>query len=393
MKFPIITHIDQIRKAIEGRPEFTLHDRDGYSVANYNVSYEDTFPPLSDTDDTPALLRECRGLLFAPTGEVISRPFHKFFNVNQIPETMASAVDLSRPHVVLDKMDGSMVRTAIIQDSIRLCTKAGITDESLMAEEFVENYKGRANYTDFFKLCEYAGFTAIFEFCSRRNQIILDYPEPSLVLTAIRQRVTGKYAYYYEMIEAAKGFHVPVVDKVEQINVTGYEAPTNCVTQVIDHIRAQRDIEGVVIRFDDGEMIKMKTEWYCIKHAAKDSLLMEKNLLKIYLEEKIDDILPLLDDQFRARVDEYLLKVKTGIADTHTKINNLLEDCYREAGHERAAQAKWVSTKVEQLERPLLFNALDGKDVRERINEMILKNTSSGPKLDSVRPLFKAEWV
>jgi RNA ligase len=53
------------------------------------------------------MVRECRGLIFnAETGEVISRRLHKFFNIGELPETQAEKVDITRPHIILEKMDG-----------------------------------------------------------------------------------------------------------------------------------------------------------------------------------------------------------------------------------------------------------------------------------------------
>jgi len=38
--------------------------------------------------------------------QVISRRLHKFFNIGELPETESERVDISRPHVILEKMDG-----------------------------------------------------------------------------------------------------------------------------------------------------------------------------------------------------------------------------------------------------------------------------------------------
>ena len=54
--------------------------------------------------------RECRGLIFhAETGKLLSRRFHKFFNVNELDETDAEVIDLSKPYVLLEKLDGSFI--------------------------------------------------------------------------------------------------------------------------------------------------------------------------------------------------------------------------------------------------------------------------------------------
>jgi RNA ligase len=50
--------------------------------------------------------RECRGLIFSDKGNILSRRFHKFFNVNELEETHESLIDINRPHILTEKMDG-----------------------------------------------------------------------------------------------------------------------------------------------------------------------------------------------------------------------------------------------------------------------------------------------
>lgn len=60
-----------------------------------------------------AIRRELRGLIFsAKDGTVISRRFHKFFNVGELPETQPEKIDMKVPFVVLEKLDGSMIGTS-----------------------------------------------------------------------------------------------------------------------------------------------------------------------------------------------------------------------------------------------------------------------------------------
>ena len=96
-EFPTIRNISDVLPAIEGRDEFVVAEKDGYTVINYNVMMADTF----DCN----IRRECRGIIFgSKTGDIIRRPFHKFFNVNEREETQDHVVDLSRPHAILDKL-------------------------------------------------------------------------------------------------------------------------------------------------------------------------------------------------------------------------------------------------------------------------------------------------
>jgi RNA ligase len=188
--FPTIRHIDDVLPHIEGREEFVVAERDFGTVINYVVAMADTFNMSGPDDLTGAIRRECRGIIFDRDGNLMSRPFHKFFNVNEREETQAHVVDMSQPHVVMEKRDGSMVRPILVDGYIRWASKMGITSVGMQAEEFVaKNIK----YKNFASWCIKEGLTPIFEWTSPFNQIVLPYEEENLTLLAVRDNVTGVY--------------------------------------------------------------------------------------------------------------------------------------------------------------------------------------------------------
>jgi RNA ligase len=101
-QFPEIRHLDDVLPHIEGRDEFIVAEREGYSVVNYVVAMADTFNMTGPDDLGGAVRRECRGLKFAPSGEIAARPFVKFFNVGEKEETQPHLVNLSQPHVIME---------------------------------------------------------------------------------------------------------------------------------------------------------------------------------------------------------------------------------------------------------------------------------------------------
>jgi RNA ligase len=406
MIFPKIERIEDVLPHIEGMTEFVVAEREGFTVINYMVAFDTTFPDLPDLNAPirdigeyetrckeymhAAMLRECRGLMFDRDGNLISRPYAKFFNVNERAETQANLFDLSGDDwVALEKLDGSFIRPVRIDGLIRLCTKMGITEQSHQAEEFLEGLDEELHdrYFNFFETYV-DDYTPIFEFCSRKNQVVIDYPEDQLVLTGMRLNKTGEYVRYKYLSSVARAFRIPCVEPL----------PLHCEDEtmpaVVEEVRQWLGCEGIVLCFDDGRKVKVKALDYCEKHGAKDALLLEKNLLRFYLEEKLDDYLPLLDDQFRARVDEYIGKVSEGINESVEGIQRSVDGVYVNCGlSDRAAQAKYIIANYDPLVRPLLFSALDGKDIRKTIIAKIASATTTSTKLDEVRPLFNAQWV
>jgi RNA ligase len=148
--FPEIKTIQDVLPHIEGRDEFRIMDKDWYTVINYMVSLENTF--LWDENDPigSAVRRECRGLIFNKEGKLISRPYSKFFNVGEKEETQLNKINLYEPHIVLFKLDGSMIRPIPTKEGFRLATKAGVTSVAMNAEVFIAD---KPHYGTFIRKC------------------------------------------------------------------------------------------------------------------------------------------------------------------------------------------------------------------------------------------------
>ena len=202
-KFAEIRHIDEVLSAIEGRDAFIVKDAsaDGYKVVNYLLNTPDTFPTFTGdlgADRVAAVLRECRGIKFCSvTGNIVARPFHKFFNWNEREESGPNHVSFEASHFILEKMDGSMLHPMRLHTGQTVwCTKMGPTDVAKLANDFLRD---NPQYDKFAKWCYTQGelgWTPIFEFCSRRQRIVIDYPVEQMVLLAVRDNVTGEYIAY-----------------------------------------------------------------------------------------------------------------------------------------------------------------------------------------------------
>ena len=299
--FPKIYNIDDVLCAIEGSPEFIVAEKDGYKVVNYVVATHETFPSV-EGEDTPEggdisyayhamLRRECRGLLFDLDGKLINRRYHKFFNVNEREETAIHAIDWSRPHVILEKLDGSMVSPCYVNGHLRWMTKMGITDTSMEAEAFVAS---RPDYAELAAHYLENGFTPIFEWCSNKNRIVLDYPEDRLVLTAMRENASGNYLLQDALEAIGRRYGIEVV-----------EAYQHGDDEIVDQVRKWEDTEGVVVRFDDGHMVKIKSDWYVRIHKIKSLLGQERDVVKLILNNELDDLLPVLPREDVERVEKF----------------------------------------------------------------------------------------
>jgi RNA ligase len=151
-QFPDLNHISDVIPHIEGLDEFRVMQKDWYTVINYAVAFDDTFSLDSEKSHyNMTIRRECRGLIFdTATGQLISRPYHKFFNAGEREETQLNKINLYEPHIVLEKLDGSMIRPIPTAEGFKLATKAGVTDISQQAEAFISD---KSNYNTFINKC------------------------------------------------------------------------------------------------------------------------------------------------------------------------------------------------------------------------------------------------
>jgi len=303
-EFPRIVHISQVLEAIKGDEDlFYIVEKDGYTVINYKLPCNKTFPPVTDVNT--AIRRELRGIKFDnASGELISRPYHKFMNFGEREETLAINVDITKGYDRLEKLDGSMVHPMFLGGGFRWATKMGVTDTSMQTETWLaeHNHEGINN---FLKECRIENLTPIFEWCSRKNRIVVDHPIDKLVLTAVRENYSGKYWSYEDMIQTVRDiFDIEVVsiDKTPIGDMHSY-------SDSIYNSKKEELTEGEVLRFHDGHMLKIKTTAYINLHRTKDKIQKERNLVAVLLDGQLDDLKPfmLADDLTKAEAYESTL--------------------------------------------------------------------------------------
>jgi RNA ligase len=370
-EFPTINNISDVLPAIEGRDEFVVAVKEGYTVINYNVMMADTF-------DCP-IRRELRGIIFdTETGDILRRPFHKFFNVNEREETQDHVVDLSQEHRILEKLDGSMIAPFIVDDGILQMiwgTKMGATDVAKPVEKFVEEH---SNYRQFAKFTISRGYTPIFEWCSRKQRIVLDYREDQLILTGIRDITTGRYMSHELMEAHAESYRIPVVRAFE---------PQTDMKAFVEYVRDLEDREGFVVRFSDGHMLKLKCDWYVQIHKAKEKILQDRNIVELILDEKLDDVKAHLPQEDCDRLSEFEAHFNLALFDVAFYLANDLS-WIREDHIDRKTFALEHAERYDQYMRALIFKnfeELEQSKYWADVRNTIRNNLTKTVKYEAIR--------
>jgi RNA ligase len=294
----------------------------------------------ADTYDTP-WAREARGITFSKyPGDVVSRPFHKFFNVNERASTQLNLLDWNRVVRVMDKRDGSMIHpvpfthpNAGVNKIAFKSKKTFESDVALIANQFLKE-------SDYFNFCHHMYVaheaTPIFELTGPKNRIVLDYEKPELKLLHVRDNHSGRYWSLAEIKDRLKYFNIPIVDEVTEFS--SFE-------QMLEAAKTREDIEGWVIQFDDGEMVKIKTEWYMRRHRVMTSL-RERDVVDYILDEKLDDIKAMLASDCIDTTP--IIKIEKRFAEDMSKIINEVLGHYYEDKYlsPREIAAKHVGTPL-----------------------------------------------
>lgn len=384
-QFPEIRHISDVLPHIEGRSEFVVAEREGYTVINYVVAMADTFDmypagydgPLSTYDLGGAMRRECRGLIFDRAGNIMSRPFHKFFNINEREETQAHCVDISQPHVIMEKMDGSMIRPIFVDGHLRLATKMGVTEVAMQAETWLAAQDPMLKQWMAIMMAQ--GITPIFEWVSPFNQIVLAYETADLVLLALRNNITGEYLDVGD----------PKDDKLWTV-VPQYGSVAGNLADYIARQRGAEGREGDIIRFADGHMLKIKNDWYVRIHKTMDKIRYDRHIVELILNEEVDDAIPMLPQHEADRVREFERRFAE-------RLHSLVESYERyyntvvASGLDRKRYAQeWMPTikNNDSFAPNYVFGRFGDREGRKMIIDHIEKHTSTNTRWEEC-----ARWM
>ena len=318
MTFPMINHIDELKAQVGHQPEIRFMTNEfGFTIVCYVVGFAETF-----TSENKIWARECRGITFDPQGNIHSRPLHKFFNMGELAETQPDQIEWTKLKRAMDKRDGSMVHPVLVNGYVMLKTKKSFTsDVAVMATKYMS--QKRVEIEQFCRICITQGMTPIFEYTSPMARIVLDYKDEDLRLLHVRDNVTGQYLDPKFILDEF-GFEctIKLTDEY-QVDAISHDA-------ICTSLETDQDREGYVLMFEDGSMVKAKTQWYLQMHRTI-VFVRERDIAEMVLDETIDDYKSFLSMSGKAldkvleiehRVMEETRLIETQIDELYAKIKD-----------------------------------------------------------------------
>lgn len=291
-----IESLDEFRSHVAHKEEMREAEiGEGCTSFCYMIAADGTF------DD--AWSRECRGIVFnTALGKVTGRPLHKFFNVGERESTRVENLDWSKVVRVMDKRDGSMIHSVWTMNGIRLKSKKSFeSDVAKAAEDWMHN-EPDLKVWKFVSRMVALNKTAIFEWTAPDARIVLHYPDAELRLLHVRDNETGQYMDREDMQGWADEYGVKMVDETDEFfdvhdiykdGVWVGSARVLDAKEILEAAKTREGIEGWVVQFEDGEMVKLKTDWYLKRHRAM-TFLRERDIAQLVLDEGLDDLKALL---------------------------------------------------------------------------------------------------
>lgn len=324
--------LSQAQEAVNGHDEFVVKHYDGKISFDYILVFEGSFSPtdeeirnrayalweraggpITDSDQFwlqaehdvkhfAHIRRNFRGVTFdAQTEEMISLPLHKFFNVNQIPETQYDLIK-DQDAVIYEKLDGTMIHFFLFNGKLEASTcRSTQNPYSVAALALAKRTGVDSAIIDTIK----NGWTPIFEYVAPTNQIVVQYKEPRLVYLISRQRETGIYHY-----------HDSFPDKSQR-----YEFKFEEVFNNLD----QTEFEGYVCHLSN-MIVKAKTPWYIERHRAVDALMRPAyKLYKIVFDGLMDDLIAIATEPYKPALRRIYNEAQQDLLDELKNLNNKFE--------------------------------------------------------------------
>lgn len=348
--FPYIENLSQMKSILEAKPELRLIDSGlGTLSVAYNISDRNTFKD--------PLACEARGITFdKETGNIIGRPLHKFFNLGEREDTLKNNVDFSDIFSIWDKIDGTMISLHRVNGNLAVKTKKSfLSNEAKRATQFLSKPENQ----NILKFCNELvdEFTPVFEFTDPKNTIVISHKKMDVVLLHVRHIKTGSYIPYNDpdLTALVEKYNVK---RLSPLNLKQTEKGTLDIDSVLEDLKVIEGIEGYIMQFNDGRMIKIKSDWYNAQHRAEAGL-RERDVVKMFLDGTLDDVKGAL------KTDGYDI----------TKLESIESNVLAELNK----METYITEKVE------LLKGLDMKSAALKINNEMPNNPLNGFVLISLR--------
>jgi RNA ligase len=208
----------------------------------------------------------------------------------------------------------------------------------------------------------------IFEYVSPTNRIVVPYANTKLILLRMRDNKTGEYlnindfAHKLDGISVAASLGEHTLDSIKEV-----------VVKMVGK-------EGVIVQFENGKMIKIKSPWYSERHKLfTEDLNRENTLIGLIVDETIDDVLSQIEEPTKkAEIEKTIEIVNKEIGRMAHQVDELMSN-YK--GDRKDFAIKFNK----HIMFPIAMGIISGKDKVDSIKQRI--------KIDTKNLMQAREWM
>lgn len=264
-----------------------------------------------NSDFSLDIVRESRGTIFYDDGReliLVCLPFKKFFNIQEIDN--AAKIDWNSA-VVLEKVDGSLMKLWFHNGQWRLSTNRNIDAFNSPV------HKGEGTYGAVFEIaagCDIQTFAErhdlkkhkvyMFELVSPETRVVISYSEPEIYFLESRDMLTLEEAFEDIGVKTPKRYYLNNRDDIMEL-----------VAQM------SQDEEGVVVCDRYFARVKIKSKAYLnIAYLNNNGVLTDKRLISMWRNGQLDDYVAFMPerkdivDDFYDRLDRFKKSLKASAA-------------------------------------------------------------------------------
>lgn len=209
-----------------------------------------------------------RGLITDKEGNIVARPFKKFFNYSE----MGPGFTIEENFTVTEKLDGSMGLLYPYKDKFYIATRGSFYSNQAKQANRILNEK--YSHVKFDPSISY-----VFEIIYPSNRIVVKYDDTDLYLLAT--------------IDPETGFDV-------EADTLGFKTPRMFDGKTVDDLlsHSEQNFEGFVIKYDSGLRLKVKLDEYIRLHRIVTGV-NTKNIWEALMRgDPIDEWLDKVPDEF-----------------------------------------------------------------------------------------------
>jgi RNA ligase len=307
---------------------------------------------------------QCRGLILnEATGEVLARPFPKFFNYGETSGLNVS-IPQSQPEITI-KHDGSLGIMYRLNGKIRWATRGSfVSDQAKIAQEIWDQ-----EYSQYENVVPNE-ITLLAEIIHPLTRVVVDYNGlEDLILIGMTNRFTGS-DYNHMHLNAFVGSQVPmpVTDKVK-----GSLQEILNVAKTLNH-----NEEGFVLSWDDPSggnkiyRLKVKGNKYLEVHRIIHGMSL-KQKVESWANGNLIDYIKSLPEEFRPEIEDTAFKCESILID-------ILQDVYKyyQIAEKRGRKnyALWMQKNAPTHLHGFLWLLYDGEIIQmnDKMKQYIVKN-------------------